>query len=45
MFTNHIFDIYEKQDLALNNQRWLICHKTQSKENHIPGVVIQPIKC
>ena len=24
-----------KQDLALNNQQWFICHKTQKKTNHI----------
>ena len=30
VLTYHIFNIYmQKQDLALNNQQWLICHKTQ----------------
>ena len=24
-----------KEDLALNNLQWLICHKTQPKPNHI----------
>ena len=24
-----------KEDLALNNQQWLICHKTQTKPNPI----------
>ena len=31
---NHIYLIYMyKEDLALNNLQWLICHKTQL--NHI----------
>ena len=30
VFTNPIYLIYmNKQDLTLNNQQWLICHKTQ----------------
>ena len=29
MFTNNIFNIYVKQDLASDNQQWLICHKTK----------------
>ena len=29
MFTDHISNMYVKQDLALNNQQWLICHKTK----------------
>ena len=30
VFTNHIYlIIMYKEDLALNNQQWLICHKTQ----------------
>ena len=33
MFTNHIHSIYMyKQDLALNNLQWLICHKTQPNQ-------------
>ena len=24
-----------KEDLALNNQQWLICHKNPTKPNHI----------
>ena len=24
-----------KEDLALNNQQWLICHKKTTKPNHI----------
>ena len=33
MFTNHIYLIYlSKQDLALNNLQWLICHKTQPNQ-------------
>ena len=33
-FTNHIYLIYMyKEDLALNNLEWLICHKT-IKSNH-----------
>ena len=32
MFTNHIYLIRTyKEDLALNNLQWLICHKTQLK--------------
>ena len=27
VFTNHISNIYIKQDLVLNNQQWLICHQ------------------
>ena len=30
VFTNHIY-IY-KLDLALDNQQWLICHKTKVNE-------------
>ena len=30
LFTNHIYLIYTyKKDLALNNLKWLICHKTK----------------
>ena len=30
MFTNHVYLIYMyKQDLALNNLQWLVCHKTK----------------
>ena len=33
MFTNHIYLIYMyKEDLALNNLQWLICHKTQPNQ-------------
>ena len=33
MFTNPIFLIYMyKEDLALNNLQWLICHKTQPNQ-------------
>ena len=33
MFTNHIYLIYMyKEDLALNNLQWLICHKTQQNQ-------------
>ena len=32
-FTNRIYLIYMyKQDLALNNLQWLICHKTQPNQ-------------
>ena len=31
LFTNHIFNIHVKRDLVLNNQQWLICHKTKPK--------------
>ena len=27
VFTNHIFNIHVKQELVLNNQKLLICHK------------------
>ena len=31
-----IYLIYKyTEDLALNNLQWLICHKTQTKPNHI----------
>ena len=33
MLTNHIYQIYtNKQDLALNNLQWLICHQTQPNQ-------------
>ena len=33
MKPNHIYLIYMyKEDLALNNQQWLICHKTQPNQ-------------
>ena len=33
---NHMYSIYMyKEDLALNNLQWLICHKTPTKPNHI----------
>ena len=33
MFTNHICLIYiYKKDLALNNQKWLVCHKTKPNQ-------------
>ena len=32
VFTDHIFDIYVKQDLALNNQQWWIYSKTKSNQ-------------
>ena len=33
MFTNHIYLIYMyKQDLALNNLQWFICHKTEPNQ-------------
>ena len=33
MFTNPIYIIYMyKEDLALNNLQWLICHKTQPNQ-------------
>ena len=36
---NHIYLIYMyKEDLALNNLQWLICHKT--KQNHLKDYVI-----
>ena len=32
----HIYLIYMyKEDLALNNLQWLICHKNPTKPNHI----------
>ena len=31
MFTNHLICMY-KEDLALNNRQWLICHKTQPNQ-------------
>ncbi len=31
MFTNHSISMY-KEDLALNNLQWLICHKTQPNQ-------------
>ena len=38
MFTNDVYLIYMyKQDMALNNLQWLICHKTgptQAKKNN-----------
>ena len=33
VFTNHIFNIYVKQNLALNYQQWLICHKQKPKQS------------
>ncbi len=37
MFTNHIYLIYRnKPDLTLNNQQWLICHKTKTKQTRSP---------
>ena len=33
MFINHIYLIFMyKEDLALNNLQWLICHKTQPNQ-------------
>ena len=32
-FTNHIY-MY-KEDLALNNLQWLICHKTQPNQTEL----------
>ena len=33
LFTNPIYLIYiYKEDLALNNPQWLICHKTQPNQ-------------
>ena len=32
MFTNHIFNMYGKTDLALNNQQRLIRHKTKQNQ-------------
>ena len=33
MFTNHINLMYMyKEDLALNNLQWLICHKTEPNQ-------------
>ena len=29
-----------KEDLALNNQQWLICHKTQLNKTHISSDVM-----
>ena len=38
MLTRHIYLIYlYKEDLALNNLQWLICHKTK------PNQIIQTI--
>ena len=31
MFTNQIFNLY-KEDLALNNLQWLICHQTKPNQ-------------
>ena len=41
MFRNHLFDIYiymYKNDLALNNLQWLICHKTK------PRIIVSYLK-
>ena len=36
---NHIYLIYMyKDDLALNNLQWLICHQT--KPNHISNIYV-----
>ena len=33
MFTNHVYLVYMyKEDLALNNQQWLICYKSQPNQ-------------
>ena len=33
MFTNHMYLIYMyKEDVALNNLQWLICHKTKPNQ-------------
>ena len=33
VFTNHIYLMYMyKEDLALNNLQWLICHKTKPNQ-------------
>ena len=29
LYLNELFEIKRKNDLALNNLQWLICHKTQ----------------
>ena len=35
VFTNHIHLMYiYKHDMELNNQQWLICHKTQQKQTN-----------
>ena len=37
LFTNHIYLIFmHKEDLALNNLQWLICHKTQPTNQPFP---------
>ena len=34
VFTNYIYSIYlYKEDLALNNLQWLICHEIQTNNN------------
>ena len=37
---NHIYLIYKyKEDLALNNLQWLICHKTQLNQTEINQLI------
>ena len=39
-WTNHIFDVYMyKEDLALNNLQWLICHKIQPNNRPTTGLI------
>ena len=39
MFTNHIYLIYMyKEDLALNNLQWLICHKTRPNQTNTTSI-------
>ena len=40
VFNNHIYLIcMYKQNLALNNLQWLICHKPQIKRNQTPSLI------
>ena len=44
MFTNPIYLIYMyKEDLALNNLQWLICHKIQPNQilYVVPSIILQ----
>ena len=34
VFTNDTVNIYVKQDVAFNNQNWLICHKTKANQTY-----------
>ena len=41
---NQIFDIYAKNDLALNGQKWLISLKTKQKKKKILKAVPHKLK-